>query len=121
MKEYRKKRLILIIILITGILALSFLDELLLDSPVRCLHKEITGYRCPLCGFSHAIHYFFGFRFSEAFKEHPVVFLFVLYTLTEFIAFIYPAALLIKIRNILIVVMLAGLACVYLLRCISVL
>ncbi len=119
MREYRKQKIIPVIVLFTGIFALSIFDELLLNVPIKCLHKEITGYRCPLCGLSHAVYYFSGFRFREAFSANPVVFLFAFYAFAELAAFAYPATFLIKIRKISLVAVAGGLVVIYLLRFIT--
>jgi hypothetical protein len=121
MDEYRKEKIIPVILLFTGIVILLFFDQHYIEIPVKCLHKEIMGFGCPLCGFCHAINYFFRFQYKEAFTSNPAVFLFVLYVFAEFTAFIYPNVSFIKIRKIAIYVMLAGLMVVYLLRCIKLL
>ncbi len=121
MKEYRKGKIVLIILLSVGILTLSLVNQRFIETPLKCLHKEMLGFGCPLCGLSHAVHYFFRFQYKEAFISNPAVFLFVLYVFAEFMAFVYPNVFLIKIRKISIIVMFSGLIGVYIFRCLSLL
>jgi len=41
--------------------------------PVPCIHREITGIGCPLCGMTHALYEMLHFRFRAAFYYHPAI------------------------------------------------
>ncbi|HHT51189.1 MAG TPA: DUF2752 domain-containing protein [Eubacteriaceae bacterium] len=61
------------IILVLGIF-IYFSDPL--KGPILpCIFNRLTGYYCPGCGMSRAVHYLLHFNFKEAIKYNVLIFI----------------------------------------------
>ena len=51
---------------------------------IPCLFNEITGYRCPGCGITHALFEMLNLNFKEAFFYNPLVIIYMPFILAYF-------------------------------------
>ena len=51
---------------------------------VPCIFHEITGYKCPGCGITHALFELINFNFKEAFFYNPLVLIYMPFILIYF-------------------------------------
>ena len=86
-----KKRAILLqgILIILGVFFVA-LDKLyLINDTSICLYKRLFGVPCLACGGTRCFRNFYNLNFVEAFKYHPIVFLFMIFLIICDIAYLY--------------------------------
>ena len=77
-RERTFKRKLINLIIFYGIIVLyivlSLIVHFVFDAYI-CPFRAIFDFPCPMCGMSRAVFYLVQFKFSLAFKMHPLVFL----------------------------------------------
>lgn len=56
---------------------------------IPCMFHEITGYKCPGCGITHLLFDLVNFRFVEAFKDNPLLFIYLPFIIAYYIYMTY--------------------------------
>ena len=56
---------------------------------IPCMFHEITGYKCPGCGITHLLFDLVNFRFVEAFKDNPLLFIYLPFVIAYYIYMTY--------------------------------
>jgi hypothetical protein len=115
LKKYSRQVMLLCALSILAVLFL-LLAPWLFRHPVPCIHRQITGISCPLCGMTHAFYEILRFRFIGAFLYNPAVPFVLLFAGSEIIYSIYPATQTAVVKKVALWSMLIALLIVYGLR-----
>ena len=113
---YRKDRIVLIAIILAGSALIFIFMPWLNLHPDACIHRRITGIKCPLCGMTHAVNELLHFRFWKAFQYNQALPFMVIWFGMECLAVIKPSELNSRMRKIFLILFLTSLIAVYALR-----
>lgn len=91
-------------------------DKLLFDGKSLCIHKNILGIDCPLCGMTRATHDLAHFQFMSAFHYNPAIFLLLAFIISDLIVTFVKKKIFKEIQKAMFVVLIAGLVVLYILR-----
>ncbi|MDP4210348.1 MAG: DUF2752 domain-containing protein [Bacteroidota bacterium] len=111
----------LITLIVAGILVffLYFSGDLISGLHIPCVHYQLTGIRCPLCGFTRAANAFFHFHFLEALFYNPAVFLLVIFVIAEVVDILYASHRTKYFRRLTLIALASGVVLIYIFRIIE--
>jgi len=68
-----RDRIILLFVMLAASICVFFFMPWFNLHPIPCIHREITGIGCPLCGMTHATYEMLHLRFKAAFYYNPAI------------------------------------------------
>lgn len=112
-----KNQLIRIGVIVLALLVLLFVPfERFSESKSICIHYNLLGIQCPLCGMTRAVHQFLHFRIASALHYNAAVVLLPLYLLVDVVTLFFQRRWLVVARKGVVVSLVVALFLLYLFR-----
>ncbi len=109
-----KNQLIRIGVIGAAMLVMFFIPfERFSESQSICIHYNVLGVQCPLCGMTRAVQLFLHFSFASALHYNVVVLLLPLYLLVDVLTCFFYQHWLVLIRKSVVISIFAALLLLY--------